>query len=93
MTGNIPVEQIKALAEDVRLIKDFAENHNFDASLLNANVAPSKEPPATKDLPLICMIVFIVSLILSIAAIRFWQPPFDQAQTSFVFIIGLVFMI
>ena len=40
MTGQLPIEQITKLAEDVRLIKDFAENHNFDTSLLSENITP-----------------------------------------------------
>jgi hypothetical protein len=91
MTSNVPVDQIKALAEDVRLIKDFAENHNFDASLLNAKVSPSKNSTTDKDWPLVSMIACIIFVLLSVAAIKFWQPPFSQSVSSFVFVVGLIF--
>ena len=91
MTSNVPVDQIKALAEDVRLIQDFAENHNFDASLLKAKVSPPKKSISQKDWPLVSMIVCIMLMLLSIAAIKFWHPPFSQAVSSFVFVVGLIF--
>ncbi|OPX54469.1 hypothetical protein SAMN02745127_02783 [Oceanospirillum multiglobuliferum] len=91
MTNNVPVDQIKALAEDVRLIKDFAENHNFDASLLNAQVSPSKKSTSERDWPLVSMIGCITFVLLAIAAIKFWQPPFSPSVSSYVFVVGLIF--
>lgn len=41
MSGKpLPIEQIAKLAADIREIKDFAENHGFDTSLVQATVSP-----------------------------------------------------
>lgn len=91
MTSNVPVNEIKALAEDVRLIQNFSENHNFDASLLRAEVSPYKQSPSKIDFPLISMVACILLVVLSIALISFWQPPFSPKLSGFVFVVGLVF--
>ena len=89
MTANkVPIEQITKLAEDVRLIKDFAENHNFDNSLLTVNVSPAN---AKFDLPLIIMISFISLVLCTVAVINFWTPPLSTTASSFIFVVGLVF--
>ena len=36
--NKLPIEQITKLANDVRLIQNFTENHNFDNSLLEAKL-------------------------------------------------------
>jgi hypothetical protein len=98
MTVNkLPVEQISKLADDVRLIKDFAENHNFDTSLLTANVTPPTNISTKFDLPLISMFFFILLVLCAIALIKFWEPSdntsVNKSVSDFIFIIGLVFSI
>ncbi|EPZ7321233.1 hypothetical protein ACXR5E_003905 [Vibrio mimicus] len=39
------VDDIRKLAEDIREIKNFTENHNFDSSLLSVNVTPASSAP------------------------------------------------
>jgi len=94
MTDNVnkvPIAQIVKIADDVRLINDFAENHNFDSGLLSADVTPSKEGNPKKDLALYSMVVFIILLLAAIAFIKFWSPPLSSVVISFIFIVGLVF--
>ena len=92
MTGEklrIPIEQISKLADDVRLIKDFSENHNFDTRLLTANVTPATNSIKTYDLPLISMISFILLVLGAIAVIKLWDPSLSTSVNGFIFIIGL----
>jgi predicted membrane channel-forming protein YqfA (hemolysin III family) len=94
MTVNkLPIAQISKLADDVRLIKDFAENHNFDASLLTANVTPPTNIYSKFDLPLISMVSFILLVLCAIAVIKLWEPPLSPSVSGFMFIIGLAFSI
>lgn len=94
MTGKkLPIEQISKLAEDVRLITDFAENHNFDTSLLTANLTASKNTNKNFDLPLISMVSFIFLVLCTIAVIKLWEPPLSTPASGFMFIIGLAFSI
>jgi hypothetical protein len=58
------IEGIHKLAESIRTIEGFAENHGFDGSLLNVKVSSGKPtPPKNKewDLPLIGF--FVASLL------------------------------
>jgi len=94
MTENkLPIEQITKLADDVRLIKDFAENHNFDTSLLTANVTPGKSTNKKFDLPLISMVSFILLVLCAIAVIKLWEPPLSISASGFMFVLGLAFTI
>lgn len=93
MSGNkVPIDQIAKLADDVRLIKDFAENHNFDNSLLTASIVPAKYSK-NHDTPLIVMIASMLLVLASAAVILFWSPPLSKAMNNFVFLIGLLFTI
>ena len=93
MTDNkLQLEQITKLADDVRLIKDFAENHNFDTSLLTA-ISPAKNTGAKIDLPLIAMISFIFLVFCAVAVIKLWNPPLTTPANGFMFIVGLAFSI
>jgi lysylphosphatidylglycerol synthetase-like protein (DUF2156 family) len=85
----LPIDQIRKLAEDVRLIKDFAENHNFDASLINAAVTPTGSSGRSLDWPLMATFFFVVVLLGSIAVLNFWEP-LSSAATKFVFTFGLL---
>jgi len=89
----LPIEQIAKLAEDVRLIKDFAENHNFDTSLLTAKLSPKDNSSKKYDNCMIVMVSFICLVLATIAVIKLWSPPLSTSQNSFAFIVGLVFII
>lgn len=90
--NKVPIDQIAKLADDVRLIKDFAENHNFDNSFLTASVVPAKYSKS-HDIPLIVMIVSMLLVLASAAVILFWNPPLSKAMNNFVFLIGFLFTI
>lgn len=85
----IPITEIAKIADDIRLIKDFSENNNFDASLINATIQPrvDKKP---WDWPLICASLFSLFLIFIIALMKFWKE-LSEAGVSFLFILGLLF--
>jgi hypothetical protein len=85
----LPIDQIRKLAEDVRLIKDFAENHNFDASLINAAVSPTGSSAKSWDWPMIATFLFVAILLGCIAVLNFWEP-LSSAATKFVFTVGLL---
>lgn len=88
--NKVPIDQIAKLADDVRLIKDFAENHNFDNSFLTASVVPSKSSKS-HDMPLIVMIVSMLSVLACAGFILFWNPPLSKAMNNFIILIGLLF--
>jgi len=88
MSANqIPIEEIAKLADDVRLIKDFAENHNFNGDLLSASIAPKRK----YDMPLLAMIGSMLLVVVLVAVVKFWNPPLSTAANSFIFLIGLIF--
>lgn len=94
MTNKLPIDQISKIADDVRLIQDFAENHNFDSSFFTAKVVPPETKRNAKkpiDYPLCSMIVSMLFVLASIAVIKFYTPPLAAAMSSFVFLIGLLF--
>ena len=86
----IPIGEIKSLADDIRLIKDFSENHNFDASLINASIGPKSDNPKPWDWPLICASVFTVLVVSTIAVLTFWDGLSITAE-KFIFVLGLLF--
>ena len=90
MTNKLPIDQISKIADDVRLIQNFAENHNFDSSFLTAKVV-SPETKNFIDYPLCSMVFSMLFLLVSIAFIKFYTPPLSTAMNSFVFLIGLLF--
>lgn len=75
--NRLPIEQIAKLADDVRLIKDFAENHNFDNSFLNVSVVPAVSSK-NHDTPCIVMIVSMLLVLVSTAVILFWSPLYAK---------------
>ena len=85
--NQIPIEKITKLADDVRLIKDFAENHNFNGSLLSASI----EPKSKYDIPLLAMVGSMLVVVALVAVIKFWSPLLSTAANSFIFLIGLIF--
>ncbi|MGY2463225.1 hypothetical protein [Vreelandella sulfidaeris] len=92
MTGkrDIPVDQIAKLAEDIRVIKDFAENHNFDGNLLKAQITPSPKNSKIKfDWPLISMVISIIAVFVILAFMKFYEP--SQGASAYLFVVGLLF--
>lgn len=89
---NLPIEQITKLAEDIRLIKDFAENHNFDASLLKAKITPANASAKASDLPLILLTTSIFLLLLVLGILNF-SGPYSQKASSFIFVIGMLLVV
>lgn len=92
MTGKreIPVDQISKLADDIRVIQDFAENHNFDGNLLKASITPGTgESKKRFDWPLISMIVSIVVVLAILAVLKFYEMP--QSASAYMFVVGLLF--
>ena len=86
----IPISEIKSLADDIRLIKDFTENHNFDASLINASIGAKNDNSKPWDWPLIFASVFTVLVVSTIAALNFWDG-LSITATKFIFVLGLLF--
>lgn len=92
MTGkkDIPVDQISKLADDIRVIQDFAENHNFDGNLLKAKITPgSGESKKQYDWPFICMMASIVVVFIVLAVLNFFSLP--QETSAYLFVVGLLF--
>jgi uncharacterized membrane protein len=85
----VPIAQIKQLAEDIRLIKDFAENHNFDPTLISAAVTPITKRPRQLDWPLISIALFAILLLGAIAALNFMEPV-SAGGTKFIFALALL---
>jgi hypothetical protein len=86
----IPIREIKELAEDIRLIKDFAENHNFDATLINATVEAKSSKLESWDWSMIFGAFFTILVVGTIASLNFWAglPP---TASKFIFTLGLLF--
>lgn len=89
--NKLPLEHIAKIADDIRLIQDFAENHNFDSDLLNANVIPKKGSKSGKwDWSLICMFVFLGLVVLVLAILKF-SSSLSEGASSFLFLLGVLF--
>jgi|GEM_PF-1796577 len=88
-TKPIPIGEIKKLADDIRLIKDFAENHNFDATLINATIKPKKEGIKSWDWPVVCTVVFLALLIVAIGTLNF-SEKLSPGAFKFIFSLGLL---
>jgi hypothetical protein len=94
MANKLPIDQIAKIADDVRLIQNFAENHNFDSSFLTAEVVPSETARNARkpiDYPFYSMVISMFMVLASIAVIKFYTPPLSTAMDSFVFLVGLLF--
>lgn len=89
--SKLPIEQIAKIADDIRLIQDFAENHNFDSGLLNANVIPKRGSNSKKwDWSLICMFAFLGFVVLVLALLKF-SSNLSEGASSFLFLLGVLF--
>jgi hypothetical protein len=89
---NLPLEQIAKLADDIRTITNFAENHNFNASLLTVAVPSTRADSALLDRPLIGMAVSITLVIAILAILKFW-PSLSPAISNFLFLVGIIIAI
>lgn len=58
LQDKLPIEEIKKLADDIRTINGFVENHGFDGSLFSVDVTPNSETRA-RDWPLIGIFIAI----------------------------------
>ena len=86
---SVPIEEIKQLANDVRTIRDFAENYNFDASLIDAQVEPKRTSIHSWDWPLILTAIFVVALVVAVGVLSFWEN-LPSSWTKFLFTLGLL---
>lgn len=92
---NLPVDQIAKIADDIREIKDYAENHGFDAGLFNVSVRPatkSSAPKASFDWPLWLMVGFFLGVV-GIAAALIFVEALTSKQTTFAVVVGLLFVV
>jgi hypothetical protein len=88
----LPIGEIKSLAADIRLIKDFAENHNFDASLINATVEVKDSRFKSRNWSMIIGAFFTILVVVTIGMLNFWEGLTPTAS-KFVFALGLLFAV
>lgn len=69
--------RIAKLADDIKIIEHFAENHGFDSKLLVASAIPASSAPVRKgaggeekDWPLWIMIAAVVGVLVSISVLQ-----------------------
>lgn len=89
---NLPLEKISKLADDIRIITNFAENHNFDASLLTVAVTPKKGNDGIIDWPLIGIFSFI-GLVIGVLAILKFSDSLSTASSNFLLLVGIIIAI
>jgi len=67
------VEELHKLADSIRVIKDFSENHGFESDLFNVNFPPKKSTDSTKNTIKggkdWSVVIFIICVILSLVCI------------------------
>lgn len=91
--NKIPVEQISKLADDIRTIENFSENHNFDSGLLTAKIKPNTSNNKIElDWPLISMLICFALILISFAVILFFDSISEPAK-KFMLLINLVLVI
>lgn len=87
--SNPDFEQIAKVADDIRVINNFAENHNFDKNLFS--VPPNLPGSGTShDIAIIVMVASMLSVLATAAIFLFWSPPLNKEMRVFVFLIGLL---
>lgn len=92
MSGKpLPVAQIAKLADDIREIRNYAENHGFDTSLVQASVSPTNDK-SSWDWPAILLTLFTVFLLL-LLSIPVLYEPLPPKITNLVFVIGAVLVV
>jgi hypothetical protein len=91
--NNLPLEKIAKIADDIRLIQNFAENHGFDTGLIQATVTPSLPDISEKwNWPLISLIVFPILLMAVLAMFAFYETM-SPKTANFLLVVGLLFVI
>lgn len=90
--SDLPLEQIAKLADDIRVITNFSENHNFDGSLLKASLTPSdSQEKRLLDWPLYILLGSIVFVVAVLGVLKF--VDLAQEMSEFLFIVGLLFCV
>lgn len=79
----LSIDDIKALAAEVRLIKDFSENRNFNSGLINASVSPAEKAKSETDWPLITAFGAAFLLIIALVIYNFAGELNQKAITAF----------
>lgn len=83
----LSAEKIKQLADDIRVIKGFVENHGFDRSLFSVDVSPQGTLKKI-DWPLISLVVSAIACLIIVLIKVF--GGFDGAASVGLLMIGLV---
>lgn len=86
----LSIDDIKKIADEVRLIKDFSENHNFNAGLINASLSPAAPSKNDHDWPLIIAFLSALFLLFAIGAYNF-SDDLSQKAAPVVFVLCLIF--
>lgn len=85
----LSIDDIKTLAAEVRLIKDFSENHNFNSGLINASVSPAVKAKNDTDWPLITAFGSAVALIIALVVYNF-SVELNQKTVTVFFVVCLL---
>ncbi|MDZ5111867.1 hypothetical protein [Pseudomonas putida] len=85
-------DEIKQLADDIRLIQNYTQSEGFDKNLFNAKVTPSPSDKTSIDTPIVCAGTFIALLIACLIAIALIEdiPP---KIFNLIFVLGLAFIV
>lgn len=86
----LSIDDIKTLAAEVRLIKDFSENHNFHSGLINASLSPAAKAKKDTDWPLITALGAAVALIIALILYNF-SNELNQKTITVFFVVCLLF--
>lgn len=94
MTGKpqLPVDQIAKLAENIKVITNYAENNGFAPGLLDATVSPIPSQANKLDWPMISLVSFTCLLLLLLAIITFHEP-ITPKTANFLFVAGMLLVV
>lgn len=94
MSGKpLPIKEIRELAADIREIKDFAENHGFDPSLVQATVTPSmNQTYMAWDWPLLSLGICVLLLLILLGGIAFYELD-SPKLVNFLFVVGMILVV
>lgn len=89
--GKMNVEEIRKLADDIRVIKNFTENHNFDSSLFSVDVSPRNPTPSSVTESNITFWFFVGSIVIALGCV-FANVYFDiQSKHSTLLLLSTLF--
>ncbi|MFM5254937.1 hypothetical protein ACEUBK_12590 [Aeromonas hydrophila] len=89
----LPIDQIKQLAADIREINNYAANHGFDAGLFHAQVNPSSPSKSwVLDWTLITLVGFSLLFIALLSVLAFYEPISSKAS-NFLFVSGMLLVV